>query len=191
MTTLAAALFVSGEVPPRLGSHSPTFSPYGAFRARDDWLVLTGAGNERFWHQVCGVLDLGDLVADARFATNAQRVAHRDELTAIIEQALATDDADAWIARLEAAGIPAGRVRDVGRVMASAQVGALALVQTVHHPTAGDYRTVGPPLRLDGVRPGLGAAPVLGADTRAVLADLDVGRDEVDDWVARGWAVAP
>jgi crotonobetainyl-CoA:carnitine CoA-transferase CaiB-like acyl-CoA transferase len=191
MTTLAAALFVSGEVPPLLGSHSPTFAPYGAFRARDDWLVLTGAGNERFWHRVCEVLDLDGLVDDPRFASNALRVAHRDELTAIIEAALAHDDADPWIERLEAAGIPAGRVRDLGRVLDSAQVGALAAVETVAHPVAGEYRTVGPPLRLDGERPTLGPAPVLGADTRSVLASVGVDHGTIDWWVAEGWAVAP
>ena len=191
MTTLAAALFVSGETPPLLGSHSPTFSPYGAFRARDDWLVLTGAGNERFWHRVCEVLGLGDLVADPRFASNAQRVVHRDELTAIIEAALARDDAGPWIERLEAAGIPAGRVRDLGRVLDSPQVATLAAVQAVEHPNGETYRTVGPPVRFDGARPRLGPAPVLGADTRSVLADVDVDAVTVDAWVAEGWAVAP
>jgi crotonobetainyl-CoA:carnitine CoA-transferase CaiB-like acyl-CoA transferase len=191
MTTLAAALFVSGAAPQLLGSHSPTFAPYGAFRARDDWLVLTGAGNERFWHQLCQVLGLGPLVTDPRFANNAVRVAHRDELTEIIEAALADDDADSWVSRLEAAGIPAGRVRDLGRVIASPQVEALGMVETVEHPKAGRYRTVGPPLRIDGHRPPFGPAPVLGADTRRVLIDLGYPSEAIDGLVADGVAVAP
>ncbi len=191
MTTLAAALFVSGQAPELLGSHSPTFSPYGAFRARDDWLVLTGAGNERFWHLLCEVLDLGVLVTDPRFANNALRVAYRDELTEIIEAALAHDDAHAWVTRLEAAGIPSGLVRDLRQVIDSPQVDALEAVQTVEHPSAGSYRTIGPPFRIDGLRPLLGTAPVLGADTRSILAELGLEADEVTALVARGLAVTP
>ncbi len=73
----------------------------------------------------------------------------------------------------------------------SPQVAALAAVETVAHPSAGGYRTVGPPLRLDGVRPALGPAPALGADTRAVLASVGIDGATVDAWVSEGWAVAP
>ena len=57
--TLAASYFVSGEVPGLLGTHSPTFAPYGGFRTSDGWIVLAGAGSEDLWARCCRVLGPG------------------------------------------------------------------------------------------------------------------------------------
>ena len=88
--TLAADVLVSGAVPGLLGTHSPMFAPYGGFRTADGWMVLAGAGSEEMWLRACYVLGLSDLAADERFADNASRVAHRDELTVEIEAVLTT-----------------------------------------------------------------------------------------------------
>ncbi len=76
--TLAASVMVSGAVPGLLGTHSPTFAPYGGFRTADGWVVLAGAGSEEMWVRACRALGIEDLLADKRFADNASRVAHRD-----------------------------------------------------------------------------------------------------------------
>ena len=71
--TLAASTFVSGEVPGLLGTHSPTFAPYGGFRTADGWIVLAGAGSEDLWVRCCEVLGADHLLDDPRFADNASR----------------------------------------------------------------------------------------------------------------------
>src|SRR6185503_10807308 len=146
--TLAASTFVSGEVPGLLGTHSPTFAPYGGFRTRDGWIVLAGAGSEGLWMRCCAVLGAPDLVEDPRFADNASRVHHRDELTAAFEEILRRESSAHWLALLDAEGVPAAEVQDIAQVFASEQVRALGAVQELHSGSAGDHRVVGPPVRF-------------------------------------------
>jgi crotonobetainyl-CoA:carnitine CoA-transferase CaiB-like acyl-CoA transferase len=190
--TLAADVMVSQAVPGLLGTHSPTFAPYGGFRTADGWIVLAGAGSEELWQRACHALGLAGLLTDERFADNARRVANRDELTSEFEKVLATRPAAHWLGLLAAAGVPASEVRDLLEVLASPQVEALGSVQELQHASAGGYRLIGPPLRIDQAalrypRP----APPLGADTRAVLAEAGIGPADIDHLVATGIAVAP
>jgi crotonobetainyl-CoA:carnitine CoA-transferase CaiB-like acyl-CoA transferase len=190
--TLAADVMVSGAVPGLLGTHSPTFAPYGGFRTADGWIVLAGAGSEELWRRACGALGLTHLLDEERFADNASRVAHRDELTSQVEKVLGTGPSAHWLGRLAAAGVPAAEVRNLPEVLASRQVQALGSVQELAHPTAGGYRLIGPPLRIGQAALGYPRpAPVLGADTRAVLAEAGVAASDIDELVAQGIAVAP
>jgi crotonobetainyl-CoA:carnitine CoA-transferase CaiB-like acyl-CoA transferase len=190
--TPAAGAMASGQIPGLLGNHSPTFAPYGGFRTADGWLVLAGAGSEELWERACQVLGLADLPRDGRFADNARRVAHRDELTSQIEAVLRTRPSAHWLGRLEAAGVPAAEVQDLGQVLARPQVAALGSVQELEHPVAGAYTLIGPPLRIDRAPlPYPMPAPVLGADTRAVLLEAGLGITEIDSLIRAGIAVEP
>jgi len=189
--SLAASVLASGNAPGLLGSHSPVFAPYGAFRTADGWLMLAGAGSEEIWARACHALGLDALTADPRFADNALRVATRDELTMQIEAVLSTRPTADWLAALSDAGVPAGEIRSLPEALALAQVHALGSVQELQHAKAGPYRLVGPPLRID--RAPLtypSPAPGLGADTVAVLTDAGVARAEIDDLISHGIAVA-
>ncbi len=188
---LAASVMASGAVPGLLGTHSPMFAPYGGFRTADGWMVLAGAGSEDLWRRACRVLGLDRLLDDERFVGNARRVAHRDELTAEIEAVLTTRPAAHWLARLAEAGVPAAQVQDLSQVLARPQVGALGSVQELQHATAGAYRVVSPPLRVDKAALGYPSpAPALGVDTRAVLTEAGLTSDEIDRLVEAGIAVA-
>ncbi len=190
--TVAAGAMVSGKVPGLLGTHSPTFAPYGGFRTADGWLVLAGAGSEDLWARTCRALGLENLLADERFIDNARRVEHRDELTREIESAMTTMPSTRWLARFEQAGIPAAEVQDLAQVLARTQLAALGSVQELEHPTAGAYRLLSPPLRFDReMLSYLGPAPVLGSDTRAVLAEAGLPAADIDSLVGQGIAVAP
>jgi crotonobetainyl-CoA:carnitine CoA-transferase CaiB-like acyl-CoA transferase len=189
--TLATAMFVTGSVPGLLGTHSPTFAPYGGFRTQDGWIVLAGAGSEDLWRRCCTVLGADDLASDPRFEDNAARVRNRDELTAALEATLRTRPTAEWLARLAEAGVPAAEVRNLAQVFNTEQVRALGGVQELEHPAAGPYRAVTPPVRTDGAiatfpRP----APVLGADTRDVLVEVGLSTADVDALVEKGVAVA-
>ncbi len=190
--TLAAGVMVSGEAPGLLGTHSPTFAPYGGFRAADGWVVLAGAGSEDMWARACRVLGLEGLLDDERFADNSRRVAHRDELTREIEAVLITRPAAYWLARFGAAGVPAAEVQDLTRVLSWPQVAALGSVQELEHAVAGAYRLIGPPLRIDQEELSYPApAPALGSDTRAVLCEVGLDPADIDRLAGEGVVVAP
>ena len=175
-----------------LGTHSPTFAPYGAFRARDGWFVLSGAGSEDMWQRCCRSLGLEHLVTDPRFADNAARVEARDALTTEIEKVTLTRDVEDWLSVLDADGVPAGRINDLGDVLSGEQVAALGTVQHLDHPKAGRYPLVGVPVRVDDeALPVPSPAPLLGEHTRAVLLEAGLDAAAVDALVRSGTAVEP
>jgi crotonobetainyl-CoA:carnitine CoA-transferase CaiB-like acyl-CoA transferase len=113
-------------------------------------------------------------------------------LTAALEDVLRSRSTAEWLARLAEAGVPAGDVRDLAQVFASEQVRALGIVRELHHPTAGDHRVVGSPIRFDPPVPASPtAAPELGEHTLEVLSDLGYDRVDVDALVTDGVAMVP
>lgn len=174
-SSAAPAYLVDGEVPRQMGSHSPTFAPYGAFRARDGYLVIAGAGSEDLWHRLCGALDTRWLLEDSRFTTNADRVRNLTDLVDAIEAVLAEQDVDAWLSHLGKARIPSARVRDLAQVLSSPQVAVLGLVREQSIRTGG-YRYIGPPFQVDGPLSYDRGAPELGEHTDEILAELDLGQ---------------
>jgi crotonobetainyl-CoA:carnitine CoA-transferase CaiB-like acyl-CoA transferase len=190
LATIAAGTLASGIVPGLLGTHSPNFAPYGGFRTADGWLALAGAGSEDLWRRACAAMGASRLIDDARFADNARRLANREELTDEIEAVLTIAPTGHWLAEFERAGVPVAEVRDLAQTLGSPQVAALGAVQEVGSAGSGGYRLIGPPLRIDGAQLRYRtAAPALGADTRAVLAEAGVSGDEIDDLVAQNVVV--
>jgi crotonobetainyl-CoA:carnitine CoA-transferase CaiB-like acyl-CoA transferase len=109
----------AGVVPGRLGNRHPSITPYETFRAADGDFAVA-CGNDALFRRLCGAIDRDDLPGDERFASNEARLEHRDALTAELEAAFAGAPADEWVARLGAAGVPAGPINDVGAAFAFA-----------------------------------------------------------------------
>ncbi|GAA3658560.1 CoA transferase [Nonomuraea antimicrobica] len=161
---------VGGKVPVAGGNHHASIAPYGAFHCADGMLQIAAA-NEGQWRKVAALLGLDP---DApHYATNRDRFAHRDELIADMEKALAAHDRAHWLALLGAAGVPAGAIRSLDEVYAWEQTRSQGLVVQVEHPVLGTIELPGPPLRFDGLT-GVEhtAPPMLGQDGDAVLAWL-------------------
>ena len=138
---------VAGEVPGPTGNHHPTVAPYGSFRAADGQIILA-VGNEITWRRFADVLAIPDDLV--QFAGNESRVAHRDELQALIEERLAGRSVAEWIRVFGEHGVPAGEVKTLDRVYASEQVRQQGLVMEVSHSTLGDISLPGRPLRFEG-----------------------------------------
>jgi crotonobetainyl-CoA:carnitine CoA-transferase CaiB-like acyl-CoA transferase len=137
---------VAGMVPRPSGVHHPAIAPYGMYRTQDAPIQIACA-SDRLWLSLAGLLGLD--VADARFATNLDRVTHRDELTASIEEVLATRTAEHWLSRLAELGVPAGKVRTVDDVYAWEQTRSQGLLLEVADPALGRVALPGSALRLD------------------------------------------
>jgi len=167
----------SGRDPERLGNAHPAAVPVGLFRTATGPLYLA-CGTDRLFRRLCGALDRPDLAEDPRFATNTSRVVHRAALFAELARIFAGAPLEHWLARLEAAGVPAGPVRAVSAALESEEVRARGLVATAPHPTAGAIRLVVSPLRFSEtpVAPPV-APPLLGQHTDDVLREV-AGLDE-------------
>ena len=144
-----ARFAATGEVPGPIGSHHPSIAPFGSFRAADGWLIIA-AGNDALFSALCDLLDRPALAADALFATNANRTAHREELAAALEDALAVDTVERWLERLSAAGIPSGPINDVAGVLDDPQVQHRHMVATIDDPDSPLHglRVAGNPIKL-------------------------------------------
>jgi crotonobetainyl-CoA:carnitine CoA-transferase CaiB-like acyl-CoA transferase len=116
----AAGFLNAGVVPGRLGNRHPSITPYETYRAADGDFAVA-CGNDALFRRLCAAIDRPELPDDERFAGNEARLEHRDELTAELEAAFADAPAADWVARLGAAGVPAGPINDIGAAFAFAE----------------------------------------------------------------------
>lgn len=134
---------MAGEVPEPSGNRHPTITPYGSFRCRDGWITIA-VGSEGLWRRFAPLVGIDP--EEPGLATNRDRRERVDALEARITAALAADDVGTWMERLEAAGVPAGRIRTLDQVYGWEQVHHLGLVDEVVHPRLGAMRLPGPPV---------------------------------------------
>ncbi|MGZ3586283.1 MAG: CaiB/BaiF CoA transferase family protein [Candidatus Limnocylindrales bacterium] len=175
----AANYLVGGTVPERLGNAHPNIMPYETFRTADGELAVA-VGSERQWARFCEAIARPELAVDARFRTNAERVAHRRELRPLLSEVLLREASSTWLARLEAAEVPCGPLNDLAAVFADPQVEARRMIETVMHPTAGPIRLTGVPFKLSATPASVRLAPPLaGQHTDELLAWLGFGPEEI------------
>ena len=139
---------LGGDAPVPLGTRSPFFAPYEAYRTGDGHLVVVGTGGADMWGRLCGALGLGRLVDDPRFAANADRVRNADALQAEIEAVLTGAPTAHWVGVLEEAGVVVAPVQTLADAVAAPQVAALGLVDAQRHPVAGVIPRVRCPVEL-------------------------------------------
>jgi crotonobetainyl-CoA:carnitine CoA-transferase CaiB-like acyl-CoA transferase len=128
-----SAFTIADVVPGRLGNAHPSISPYELYATGDGELVVA-VGNERQFAALCEVLGAPELAVDPRFATNGDRVTHREALRAGLLKLLARRSADDWATRLRAVRVPAGQVNDLRGAFALAE--SLGLEPIVDVPAA-------------------------------------------------------
>jgi crotonobetainyl-CoA:carnitine CoA-transferase CaiB-like acyl-CoA transferase len=177
LVNVAQAALVTGMEPARHGNAHASIAPYEPLRTADG-SILVAAANDGLFAALAGALGRPELALDPRFATNALRVAHRAELVAELERTLAARPSAAWFEALDAAGVPAGRVRGVLEALGDAEL------LDVEHPAAGRLPLVPSAPRLDGEPPRVPAPPpLLGEHTREVLREAGLAEHEIDDLV--------
>ena len=121
MANQAMNYLASGKAPVKMGNAHPNLAPYAVFDCADGWIILA-TGNDGQYQRLCGILGLEDIATAPEFLTNADRIAHREEMTARITAATRRWQKADLLAACEAKGVPAGPINDLAEVFADPQV---------------------------------------------------------------------
>jgi len=179
LANLSSTYFASGEAPRRMGNALQNIVPYHVFRAADEFLIVA-VGNDSQFAKFCDVIGRPEWPRDARFATNPERVRHRDLLVGMIAGCLRERPAREWLALLEPAGVPCGPINDLHQVFADPQVRHRGMEVRAPHPAAGEVRMVANPIKFSATPIEHDTPPpMLGQHTREVLSSV-LGLGEAD-----------
>ena len=180
LTNVSGAYFATDELPEKVGNAHPNIAPYSVFAARDGHLIIC-AGTQKLWHALCAALAAESLEVDPRFATNADRLTHRDELVGLLNEILGQRDVTHWVDVLQEAGVPCGPILNVAQALSHPQMVHREMVVEQQHPTAGQIQSVGNPIHLSDTpvryqRP----PPQLGQHTEEVLKTLGYASKDIE-----------
>ena len=177
LVNVAASYLAAGRNAGRFGNGHPSIVPYTTYQTADAMIAL-GVGNERQFARIAEVLGHPEWAKDVRFASNAARVENRSLIDRLINEALSHDRADAWLAKLKAAGIPCGKINSVAQALEDAQTAARKMIETIEHPGVGTLKMLGIPFKFSDTacsvrRP----PPTLGQHSEEILSG-ELGLDE-------------
>ncbi|MGY4712542.1 CaiB/BaiF CoA transferase family protein [Mycolicibacterium sp. CBM1] len=169
-----------------LGMSSPAVAPYGAYDTADGQTVVLGTTNDREWQRLArDIIERPDLADDVRFASNANRVAHREVLDEAIRTWCARSDLEQIQRTADAAGIGNARYNVPSDVLRHPQLGDRDRWRTVQTPS-GPIAAILPPPIIDGYEQPMQAVPGLGEHTDAVLTEFGVGPEQIAGLRERG-----
>ena len=172
LINIASSYLNAGEIPQKWGTAHVNIVPYQAFKTQDGYMII-GAANDRLWMKLCEAIGLSEVGRDPKYATNAQRVEHREEIVRLVEGRLTTKTRAEWERILAPIGMPCGPINRMDEVFADPQVRHLRMVQEAHHPRLGTIRMVRNPVTFSHTPVDLRQAPPrLGEHTEEVLRDL-------------------
>ncbi len=161
-----------GKIPGALGTAHPSITPFQAFRASDNWLVIA-VGTDKLWARFCDLLGRKDLIEDAQFRTNPLRTANREKLADIISNEIGKKTARDWGEILEKEGIPYSFVNNIQQICEDPHIRYRNMLVEVAQPGIGKIKIAGSPFHLS-VTPGrvYRGAPALGEHTEEILRSL-------------------
>lgn len=169
----SANWLVGGVEPARMGNAHPNIAPYESFATADRPIAIA-VGTDRQFAGLAVALGRPELAEDGRFRTNADRVGHRRDLCSELEEVLTAKPRESWLARLNAAGVPAAPINSIPEVFADAAVRDRLIVDVM------GCRQVRSPVHIDGKPVTIDdPPPPLGRDTEEILSALGVGEQEL------------
>jgi len=178
----------AGDIPIPRGNENPSSSPSGTYRTGDGLINIVNNEDKHF-ERLCEVIGRPELKTDPRFAERTTRIANRDQMRAILEQALQAKSATQWEALFDAAGVPAGRIFTVPEIMQHPQIESRQFLKhfkdvpgvgrDIAVPRLGFQLASG---QLDVETP----PPQLGQDTATVLGEIGYSTQDIDEMRSQG-----
>lgn len=189
---MATLYDVSGRAPGRVGSRHHTIVPYGTFRTKDGFLALA-VFTTRFWEKFSAAIGRADLGADPRFRKTSDRMRNRVDLERMIEEILAERTTAEWADLFEDADVPASPILSIDEALEHPHTASRGMFPTLSHPSYGEVRVPGPPLRLGGAAAAQPAPPpLLGEHSVEILRDrLGFDPGEIERLIGKGIAATP
>jgi formyl-CoA transferase/CoA:oxalate CoA-transferase len=191
LTYQAGIYFSTGQIPGLLGNAHPIVAPYDTF-ATADGFVNIAVGNDSLWRRFCEAFELTDALNDDNLATNAGRITNKGRSYQIVCDALARYPTEEVVRRLDAKSVPCGPIYNVEQVFNDPQTEEYQLRRKVQHGKLGEIDLLGFPYDFTSspleIRH---APPLLGEQTREILADAGFTCEEIDRMLERGDVAEP
>ena len=169
----AMRYFTSGKAPGPLGARHPSITPFEAFETADGYVIIA-AGNDGLFRKMADALGKPEWKDDPRFVSNPARAENVEILKAELEAILRTAPTAHWMAVLDAVGVPAGPINDIGQAVNYPQAAARNMIVEVDDPVTGPMKVIGNPIKISGFPdPATRApAPNLDQDRAALLKEI-------------------
>ena len=175
----AARYLVDGKVPPQAGNDHPTTTPMGVVATADGFINI-GVGGDGHWRAFCKAIERPELGEHPDYAKGADRTRNRPQIKALLVPIFAARTSADWLARLEAAGVPAGPIYRVDEVFADPQVKHLDIAVPLNDPERGDVRVVGTPIVMTRTPASVVAGiPEQGEHTAEILQEVGYSADDI------------
>ncbi|HIN61044.1 MAG TPA: CoA transferase [Gammaproteobacteria bacterium] len=182
----AVRWLVDGEVPASVGNDHPTIMPAGVFDTSDGQINIQVSGG-KMWQSLCDVLGQSALAEQSEFSSEQQRHINRAELKQQIEHLTRRFSTAELIVLLNDAGVPSGPVNNIKETFSDPQVKDLDMVTAIDHARLGGFDQIRSPINLSGLRRNNNeAAPELGADTDAILAEIGMNAQDIKELHEQG-----
>ncbi|TFG93588.1 MAG: CoA transferase [Candidatus Atribacteria bacterium] len=161
---------INGEVPGPIGSRHPSITPFGGFKTKDSWVIIT-CGNQAIWERFCQAVNREDLLEVEEFKTNEKRTENYQKIKSVLDEITIQKTTEEWLKIFESASVPASAINTVDKLFSDPQVKARKMIIETEQPGMGKIYVAGNPIKLSTLTEEIvtDPAPKIGEHTDEIL----------------------